>query len=508
MPRVAVAQWRQETNTHNPNLTGLAAYHRFGLSRDPEQIRQLYGEVDELAGVFRTFAAAGIKPLPLLRAVAWSGGCLEDVAYERLSRDLLDGLRAVLPVDGVLLSLHGATAAVSVPDVAGTLAGEVRALVGPQVPLAVTLDCHANVTAALVRSADLVVGYHEIPHVDLVETGARAAHLLARRIAGRIRPVTALRKVPAILGVERASTQSGPLQPLAESLRAAEAAGEALDCGLYPVQPWLDVPGLGSSIVVTTDGDPATADRLADTFADRLWELRDTCGEAGLAPAEVVARVRAAPRWPVVIADVADATNSGAPGDSTILLRALLAADLPGPVLVSVVDPLAAQAAGRAGVGATLTLPIGGKLDPRTGPPLTLTGRVRAVSDGRYVVRGHGAGGIAFDAGLSVAFECGAAVLAVTSHITIGSHPLVYRSLGLDPARAQAVVVKSPFGFRHDYGPFAAELLLADCPGAASGAYRRLEWQHVPPLFPLVDLPDRHHPTATAGGVWAAGAAQ
>ncbi|NUP98626.1 MAG: M81 family metallopeptidase [Armatimonadetes bacterium] len=493
--RIAIGQWRQETNTFNPRPTTLADYHRFGLTRDSARILAEYGQTDELGGFVRGLQAqAGVEIVPLLRAVAWSGGPLEDEAATRLRGYLREALEAAGQIDGVLLSLHGATAAHSTPDLAGAVLADVRKQVGRRVPLIATLDLHANVTPAMVAAADLLVGYRSNPHVDLIETGERAARLLLRLRSGEFKPTVALRKIPALIGAERQSTFEGPLAELTAELRNVERQGSALLAEMYPVQPWLDVPGLGSGVLVATDGDPVEANRLADHFATLLWQCRDRCGEGRLPPTEVARVVSAAKDLPVVISDGADSTNSGAPGDSMVLLRAFLDAGTPGPILISLVDPLAAVACSRAGIGAQLTLPVGGKMDPRTGPPVTLTGRVRACCDGRYQINGHG-GNLAVDTGLSVAFECGDIILAITSHTFVGSHPKVYRSLGLDPATARAVVAKSPHGFRHDYGPFAGQIVLADCPGAATGDYRALRFTEAPrPLYPLEPLADPEPP--------------
>lgn len=489
--RIGLAQWRQESNTFNPVATTLADYHRFGLATTAEEIRQRYAETDELGGFFAGLAhRADLELLPLLRAVAWSGGPLTAEAHQRLRHQLLDAVRAARPLDGLLLSLHGATVADGVDDVAGETARAVRRTVGAACRLVVTLDLHANVSATLLQAADLVVGYQTTPHIDVFETGHRAAGLLLRLLAHEIRPVTALRRLPILFGLERQSTQEGPLGELASEMREAEARGECLLANLYPVQPWLDVPQLASSVVVATDGDPAAANAVADRYAARFGELRDALGERRWQPERVAIKVAALERAPLVISDAADSTNSGAPGDSAVLLRAFLESGAPGPILLSLVDPIAAEACGRAGVGCSLTLPLGGKRDRRTGPPVTVTGVVRALNDGRYTVSGHGGRNVPMQAGLSAVFETGELCIAISSHPCIGSHPKVYRSLGLEPARARAVVVKSPQGFRHDYRGIAAEVIWADCPGAACCDFRRLDFQRVGyPLYPLDNAP-------------------
>lgn len=498
--RIALACWRQETNTFNPNPTTLADYERFGLTADAEEIERRYRHVDELGGFFDVLDQdPKLTPVPLLRAVAWSGGRLTATARAELTHQLLARLTAESPVDAVLLALHGATAAEDEPDVAGSVVQAVRAAVGPAVPIGVSLDLHANLTPALVAAADIVVGYHANPHIDLVETGARTAELLLARLRGKLRPVSALRKVPVLIGAERQSTFEGPLGGLYDLIREAESSGRVLNANVYPVQPWLDVPTLSSAVLVTTDGDPQEAAAFAAQLADGLWAIRDHCSAERLPPEVIARRVAEAEAWPVIISDGADSTNSGAPGDSTVLPRAFLQHGTPGPLLVALVDPVAASACARAGVGAELTLTVGGRLDPRTGPPLTVTGRVRTLFDGRYAISGHGGQNVPVDSGLTAVLEAPPHVFVLTSHTFVGSHPNVYRSVGLEPAKARAAIARSPYGFRHDYGPIAAEILLADCPGAATGDYAALTFREVcGPLYPLQPLSDWRQPWTEA----------
>ncbi len=257
--RIGLAQWRQESNTFNPVATTLADYRRFGLCAQPHEIRRCYGETDELGGFFAGLAARrDLTVLPLLRAAAWSGGPLTAEAYGRLLAQLVEACREARPLDGLLLSLHGATVATGVDDVAGEAARAVRQTVGRGCRLVVTLDLHANVTASLLRTADLVVGYQTTPHIDVLETGQRAAGRCCScwpKRSSRSPRCGACRRSTGWNG-NRPRPGRWPNWPptCAPPGPRGVSAGQPL-----PGPPWLDVPQLASSVVVATDRDPAGA---------------------------------------------------------------------------------------------------------------------------------------------------------------------------------------------------------------------------------------------------------
>ena len=306
-------------------------------------------ETNELGGFIQTLRTWPERPeiVGLVRLPAWPGGTATAETFAWLREELVDSLRRALPVDAVLLALHGSLAAEGAPDVEGDILEAYRALLGPDVPLVATLDLHANVTGRMVRAADPLVLYHTIPHVDVVETGRRGAAVL-RRILDGARPVTAFQKLPLVAPVERANTQDPESISYAirETLQSWERDPRVLAAGLATVQPWLDIPELGSAVVVVTDGDAALArDRCAELSAF-VWEhRRDYLSD--LPPVEEGVRIAFAERdGLVVLGDGADATTSGAPGDGNHIPREVLKYDWPRPALVTLVDPeLVAEAA-------------------------------------------------------------------------------------------------------------------------------------------------------------------
>jgi microcystin degradation protein MlrC len=383
--------------------------------------------------------------------------------------------------------MHGAQTAEGVDDVEGALLSIARGVLGDAVPIVVTLDLHANVTRAMVEQATAIVGYHTYAHVDLYETGVKAARLLLRKLAGTVRPVMAFRKLPMIVPAENMQTTSGPMHRLVEGAKILERRGRALAVSIFGVQPWLDIEEMGCSVVVVTDGDAGRADATAWTLAQRFWESRHEFDVRLTPPAQAIRQALRVPGGPVILSESSDSTGSGSPGDSTGLLRALLAARLREPVAFFMVDPDAVERAMRAGVGQTVTMPIGGKLDPARSRPVRVAGRVRLLSTGLWTPRARGYNtGIETSMGRAAVLDVGSIRILIAERSTMTVDPELYRSHGIEPLDMKIVAVKSPNGFRAAYAPIAKAIFLVDTPGASTANLRSLPYGRVPrPIYPL-----------------------
>jgi microcystin degradation protein MlrC len=490
--RIAVGQLWQETNTFNPLPTTRRDFERFGVLRGDELVARM-AATNELGGFIQSLRAWPERPevVGLVRLPAWPAGPVTADTYAWLRDELLASLREALPLDGVLLALHGALAAEGEPDVEGAVLDAARGVVGPAVPLVATLDLHANVTGRMARSADAPVLYHTVPHVDVFETGLRGTAVLRRILTGGARPVTAFQKLPLVVPAERADTQdpASVSHGLCETLRRWEAEPAVLAAGLATVQPWLDVPELGSAAVVVTDGDAELARARCAELAAAVWERRrDYLPE--LTPVEeAVSQAHANPAGLVVLSDSADATTSGAPGESTAVLAELLRYNWPRPALVPFVDPgVVAEAAG-AGVGATLTVTLGGKRDRRFSRPLTLDVRVETLFDARFVLSGHLGRNLPIDMGPSALLGHANVRLVVTSESGPHFAPELFAAAGLDPFAAAVLVAKSPCGFRAAYAGRAARILVVRAPGCAPPDFWRYNYRNIPrPLWPWDEI--------------------
>jgi len=488
MTRIAVGQILQETNSINPVPTSLADFDIFGLATGDDVMGE-YGDVGELAGFASLPDALGedVEWLGLVRAVAWSGGPMRDELLSSLIEQLVGPLRQQR-ADGVLLSLHGAQCAQSCFDAAGKIIQQVRDAVGPDTPIVATLDLHANITRRMVRNADVLVGYQTHPHTDHVKTGQRAARALAQMMANGKRPRMSAYKIPMIANDDGRSTDRGVLAELWQELVATECWPDVLSVGLYQVQPWFDVPATGWTFYQAFFGEAPPLD--GERVAQACWATRTYAERRFLEPEDVVAEAVAITGRPIAVSESHDATNSGAPGDSTLLLAELIRAEIPqGGALTFCVDPEAAAACFEAGEGAEIELTVGGKRDSRYCQPLPLTGKVQRLGTLQYTLHGHAGDNLQVSMGRAAVLQAGSATVLLTEYTGPGSSPLMYQAIGLDPRDFKIVVAKSPEGFRNDYEPFAAGILYCAAPGCSNPDLKAIGYEHVSqPLYPLDDM--------------------
>ena len=373
------------------------------------------------------------------------------------------------------------------PDAEAEIVRRFRAVLPPRTPIAVSLDLHGHVTAAMLQPDVAYIGYREFPHIDMYESGYRTARLLIDWIQGKIKPVMALAKRHMVVSPDSARTTVAPLSEIVAAGRAMEAAGEVLHVSLFPVQPWIDTPDLGFAALVCVDGDKAAAQRAADMLAKMAWDRRAEF-EPTITPLDEIIRIGLASEGLTVASDSGDAPSGGAAADSTAVLAALLheGADRAARLSIcTICDAEAAALAVRAGVGATVTLGVGHKRSG-LGDPLTVTGTVRVISDGRYTLTGPGASGMTGEMGLTVVLAIGSIRLNLRSLPHFEWDPGIHTSVGLDPARAALVFVRSPAHFRASYAPIAARILIADTPGPTCVNMRRIPYTKVTrPFYPL-----------------------
>lgn len=493
--RIALGGITHEANSFCPHVTTLDDFAGRQLTRGDAILAGWASTRTEQAGAMSVLSRPpGCTVLPTLLARALSGAPPRQETFRALLDELLARLRDAAPLDGVLLVLHGAMMVEGTPDATGEILAQVRALVGPDVPVVGTLDLHANVTARMVRQATALIGYHTAPHVDMFEAGRKAAQLLLGCIRGEVQPVTALVRLPMLLPPENSTHFWGPLSEVLDLALAAEEREEILHVGVYPVQPWLDTPDVACAVTAIADGDRAAAQAEAEAIATAFWDHRAAFRPAVVPPDEGVRRALARENGTVILCDSADSTTSGSTGDSTIVLRAVLDANesLAGRIaLLNVVDPPAVAAAIEAGVGATVTVDVGAKLAPGYFEPARVAGRVKTLSDGTFTFRGPGMRGVAHHMGRTAVLYAGDIHLVVMERAVSQWDPQLYRSVGEEPSSARIVQVKSPMAFRAAYEGLYEEVIVVQAPGAADPDLASLPWQHLPrPIYPLDEITD------------------
>jgi microcystin degradation protein MlrC len=339
----------------------------------------------------------------------------------------------------------------------------------------------------MVQQSTALVGYHTAPHIDMFETGDSAARMLLDVLKGHLSPKVALVRLPLIAAAENARHDEGPLSEVIDAALEMEKRGDILHGGIYAVQPWLDTEDMASSVLVVADGDREIAQTHADGLARAFWARRSAFVPDLVAPDEAVRQSLTRRGGTVVLADPADAPSSGSTGDSTVLLKACLDASLTDElILLNIVDPKAVGTAINAGVGARVSVRVGGKIAPSFYSPVMFSGYVKTISDGVFRFKGPGMRGVQHQMGRTVVLVRGGIHLVVMERPVTQWDPQLYRSPGEEPADARAVQVKSPAGFRAGYADIVDEVMIIKSPGIATSQLSSLPWRHLRrPIYPL-----------------------
>lgn len=484
--RVAIGQISCESNTFATFVCDLETVRKTGYVYEADELFALKDANNEVAGMLATVEAAGATAVPLLASRWNSSATVTAECYAYLRDHLLARLREAGRVDGVLLSCHGSMVAQGTDDPEGDLARAVRQIVGASVPIAMTLDLHGNVTQTMVDSLTAILGYKEYPHDDPVTTGERAAHLVLRAARGEVRPVMAWVRLPMILTAFHASTKGdGPFAQLMNTAKGLERQ-RILSTSMQFVGSYIDIPDMGCSTVVITDGDRHLAQHEARKLAADYWARREEFLVETVSVAEAVRRGRLIEGGPIILLDTADTTGGGAAGDSIDLVKGLLDAGVTEPSLAMVVDPVGVKECLQAGMGANVTLELGHRVDTRWGKPVRLSGRVHRISDGRFTYSGGIFGGTPGCMGPSVVLQVGSVQLLVQSVPTYDWRDEQYRSVGMNPETAKFVGAKNMMNFRNAYGTIMKGQFVLDLPGPTAPDMRTLPFVRAArPWFPL-----------------------
>ncbi|MFP6650298.1 MAG: M81 family metallopeptidase [Pirellulaceae bacterium] len=479
MTRILIADMKQETATFNPAPT---TYDCFRIYHGMQLLEAFQESDTEIAGALDVFAGRDeVEVVPAMAADSVSGGPIPTADLDRLINELVDSVQSAGAVDAAYFCMHGAMAGETEPDPEGAALVRLRDVLG-DIPIVVSLDLHAILTERMLEAADIVVPYHTYPHVDQYSTGQRAARNLLAIIDGA-RPTMVRVPIPMIVRGDELITATGTFGKAIALCQQVEESEGGLSAGVIIGNAFTDVPDLRSNALVCLDGDAERALREAKRIARFMWEHREMY-QADLVSLEKGIEIACTTEGLTVFSDAADATASGASGDSNKILEGLLAAEFPGSVLLPIVDAPAVAVAVAAGVGATVEVTLGGTLDSGRFDPLPVTARVSSLHDGHFVYEN----GMAARAGPVAVLEVGRMDILVTSRSIYVVGQDVFTSHGLDPRDYDVVVVKSPNGFRTYYEQIASSIVPVDVPGSTSANLQSLPFANCPrPIFPLDD---------------------
>ncbi|HET9661876.1 MAG TPA: M81 family metallopeptidase [Thermomicrobiales bacterium] len=462
--KILIAECRQEVSSFNPVNSGIGD---FTIRRGSEMLDSHRGRRTEVGGALEIFDAAGIEVVGTYSAqLITSGGILDGSVWDQMSGELIALVRENFAgVDGIFMALHGAMATTNELDPEGFLIQEVRNIAGPDTPIVASLDLHGILTDRMLENANGFAVYHTYPHEDFDSTGRRAARLLIKLLREDVHPVTAVVRIPALVRGDELITASGKIGKSVSRCVQLEESGEALSAAMIWSNPFTDVPELCSLALITTDGDPDFAAHEALSLASTFWDDRAAM-QAELVPVDqAIDRATGVPGTTVLV-DAADATSSGASGDSNAIFRAVIEQNYPGRGLFPVVDAPAVRAAMEAGIGATISAMLGGSLDPARFTPLPVEARVKMLSDGKIRYESHGFGPA--DAGPTAVLEVGRHIVVVTSRPVSHFDRALFLDHGQNPNDFDLVVQKSPHCPHYCFRDWAAQLIGVDAPGSTS----------------------------------------
>lgn len=505
---VLTCEFMHESNTFSRQPTDLSRFEVDTLYYGDEAIRARRNANTELAGFMDVAEPAGWNVVHAISAHAVPGGPVTKAAYDHIAGVILNAARANKgKLDGMLLGLHGSMVPDFCQDGEGYLLSLLRAELGPDIPIAVTLDLHAMVSQDMVRDTQIFVSYKTYPHVDMREIGAHAARLLDRTMKGDIAPRTVRAHVPMLDEANSGRTDIPETLALYELARQAETEG-LLAVSVNAGFTGADVFCVGPTVLATYDSrDPeaeTAARRITEELANRIWQGRKKKRNVFIEVEEAVAEALA---WqcekPLVIADYADNPGAGSYGDSTALLKGLLDSGVTGAVLSPMVDVEAATKLHCRREGETVTVTLGGKNAPEFGGgPLTVTGVLRKLSDGHYVGDGPIQGGLSHSFGPTAVIDIKGVEVLVVSEAQQMVDLQQLRAFGIEPTDRRVLALKSMQHFRAAFEPIAGKVIVCDAGALATPRAERRPYMRAPrPLWPLDKDFEREHSPASLSDV-------
>jgi len=486
--KVLTAEVAHETNTFSLIATDEQAFRNGYFLVGDDAIAARANHNTELAGFLDIARKYGWQLDHILSANAGPSGKVTTTAFDWLVDPIVAAAESC-KYDGILLGLHGAMVTDFCEDGEGELLQRLRKVAGNEVPIAITLDLHANVTAKMCELANIIVSYKTYPHIDMRERARQAGETLQRSLAGEISPSTIRAHRPMLEEVNGARTDVGPMITRIESARAWEQRPDVYAVSINGGFASADIAEVGPTVLVTAEGDPDEHREFAESLADDIWDHRHEVlnDYLDVDSAAVVAQQFSPARGPLVIADYADNPGGGGYGDSTNLLQALLEAGVSDACFGPMVDGATVQQLHQHEIGAKVPVKLGGKIDPDFGGgPLALSVELLCKSDGHYVGAGKMIGGLQLSFGPTAVVN----VAGIEVLITSIAHQLLdleqFKSFGINPESKQVVALKSMQHFRADFEPIAGRVIVCDSGALCTPDYQRLRYRNVKrPIFPL-----------------------
>lgn len=474
-----------ETNVLSNIKTDIEEFRKRKLLYGDELFVDFDGTKTPAGGIIEGCRRSGFELVPTVFASATPSGMITSEAFDELYSGIMEGVRRAGDVDAAVLHLHGAGVSEKTPDIEGEILLGVRKIIGKK-PLVATFDLHANYTEKMLVNADLLIGYDTYPHIDGYERGIEAVELTKKMLEGALKPTKRMTQPPMLPALQAQFTGRYPMKMLIEEAHRMEKIPGVESITVATGFPWSDIPEAGMSFIVHTNNDQKLADKLAEELHDKAWVNRRDFLVRPTTVKEAVKKVSEAKEGPIVLADIGDNPGGGTPEDGTILLKAVLDAGLKDGVIALIWDPAAVNKATQAGVGNKIEVQLGGHTDDLHGRPLKAEGKVKILSEGKYIVKGPMGTGSESDMGATTVLDINGNDVIVTTKRLQPLDLRLYRSLGIEPNEKKFIVVKSSVHFRAVHEPIAKEVIEVDTPGLTSPRLAGFNFKHIRrPIFPL-----------------------
>lgn len=489
--KFVIASMLHETNTFSPLPTPIGSFGPGGPLRGEQAIAELADTNYGIGGFIGLAREAGAEFVVPLAANANPSGLVTREAYEEMAGAILDAVRK--GCDAVMLDLHGAMVCEHLDDGEGELLARIRAL-APGMPIAVALDFHAQMTQQMVDNATVITGYRTYPHVDMRLTGERAGRTLLRALAGEVKPRILWGRRPILSSTLSHTPSRNPMKDIMDRAIAAEAAGEVLNASVFGGFPQADIPHLGLSAVVVVDMAKAGGEKkgvaFRESLLDQAWDRREDFMYRGEPLADSIARARQMTEGPIILVDHGDNTASGGTQDVMSVLEEVVKQQLDDVVAGPFCDPQAVARMIEAGIGANVSIEVGGRVDMPAlnlkGKPMRLEGKVRAITDGEFTVTGPMATGARIRMGRTAVLDTGRVQVVVSEGRSEPFDLGVFTHCGIDPRRKRYVLIKSRQHFRAGFEPIARQIVECQGLGVTASDIALFDYKRRPkPLYPF-----------------------
>jgi microcystin degradation protein MlrC len=488
--RMGIAFFYHESHSFSPMKTELEHFRNEGYFKGNEMYDAYTGTKTEVGGFLDVLKKEeNVEIVPLLCAAAIPSGVVSSEAYSIIEEQMLESIRQAGKLDGLLLALHGAMVTEHLFDPEEHLLGNIRAFIGPDVPIATTLDMHANVSEKMIHYTPLHFGFKTYPHVDMYEQGVNAATALLKQLKEGLAYYASFEKLPMMPPSINMRTAEGPMHKMIERAKQAEQEEGIYNVSVFGGFPYSDIPMVGASVLVVAL-DKEKGEETARKMASLFWSVREEFimdllnVKEGLNLALSLEDIK-----PIVLADISDNPLSCGSGDTTELLREMVKVNIPHTLFGGLYDPESIEACRQAGVGNKVTLSLGGKVSPEFGEPVNVEATVVALSDGVF----HNSG--PFNQNLRVDLKGAAHIRAGEMDVLLIGRPMsandpeMFRHIGLEPSAKRILGLKAKNHFRAAFEPMVGRIIYIDAPGVASNRLSTFTYRHIPkPIWPLDNM--------------------